>query len=75
MKAMPLREKAMDMLDSLPKDKLKRAIGYLEYLRGDYDAFDVNENIRQALHEAKSIKAGKIKLCHPKQVKQDYPTA
>lgn len=46
MKVMTLREKAIDMLDSLPKDKLRRAVEYLEYLRGDYDSFDVNDNVK-----------------------------
>lgn len=67
MKAMLLKEKAIDMLESLPEDKLKRAVGYLEYLRGDYDAFDINENVKQAIREVKSIKEGKIK---PKTLKE-----
>lgn len=67
MKAMPLREKAIDMLDGLPKDKLKRAVEYLEYLRGDYDIFDVNENVKQSLHEVKLLKEGKLK---PKTLKE-----
>lgn len=61
MKAMPLREKAIDMLDSLPKDKLRRAVEYLEYLRGDYDSFDVNDNVKQSLHEVMLLKEGKLK--------------
>lgn len=49
------------MLDSLPKDKLRRAVEYVEYLRGDYDTFDVNENVKQSLHEVKLLKEGKLK--------------
>lgn len=64
---MLLKEKAIDMLESLPEDKLKRAVDYLEYLRGGYDAFDINENVKQAIREVKSIKEGKIK---PKTLKE-----
>lgn len=34
------------LVDTLLPTKVKKAIGYLEYLKGDYDAFDVNEKVR-----------------------------
>lgn len=61
MKAMALKEKAVDMLGNLPANKLKAAIDYLKYLQGDYDIYDVNENIKKAVREVKAIKEGKIK--------------
>jgi hypothetical protein len=67
MKATALKEKAIDMLEGLPKDKLKDAVDYLKYLKGDYDTFSVNEKVKQSLYEVKSIKDGKIK---PKTLKE-----
>jgi hypothetical protein len=61
MKTIALKEKAMDMLENLPASKLKAAIDYLKYLQGDYDSYDVNENIKKALHEVRAIREGKIK--------------
>lgn len=58
---MALKEKAINMLESLPKDKLESAVDYLKYLQGDYDTFDVNENIKNAIHEVKLIRERKIK--------------
>jgi hypothetical protein len=49
MKATVLKEKAINMLDSLPEDKLESAIDYLKYLQGDFDCFDVNRNIITSL--------------------------
>jgi len=67
MKAAALKEKAINMLDSLPEDKLKSAIDYLKYLRGDFDCFDVNKNIKDAFHEVKLIREGNIKAKTLKQ--------
>jgi hypothetical protein len=67
MKATVLKEKAINMLDSLPEDKLKLAIDYLKYLQGDFDCFDVNRNIKDAFHEVKLIREGKIKTKTLKQ--------
>ncbi|RJQ42250.1 MAG: hypothetical protein C4550_00165 [Nitrospiraceae bacterium] len=67
MKAAVLKEKAMDMIEGLPEDKLKDAVDYLKYLKGDYDAFSVNEKIKQSLCEVKLIKEGKTK---PKALKE-----
>jgi len=67
MKTMPLREKAIGMLECLPEDKLKKVVDYLKYLEGDYDTFDVNANIKQSLNEVKLMKEGKIK---PKTLKE-----
>lgn len=67
MKATVLKEKAIDMIAGLPEDKLKDAVDYLKYLKGDYDTFSVNEKIRQSLCEVKLIKEGKIK---PKALKE-----
>lgn len=61
MKTMVLKEKAINMLESLPPNKLRVAIDYLKYLQGDYDTYDVNENIKKAIHEVKAIKEGKVK--------------
>lgn len=61
MKTIVLKEKAVNMLENLPANKLKAAIDYLKYLRGDYDSYEVNENIKKAIHEVKAIKEGKIK--------------
>jgi len=61
MKTTVLKEKAINLLESLPEDKLKSAIGYLEYLQGNYDAYDVNENIKEAIYEVKLIREGKIR--------------
>ena len=49
------------MLESLPPNKLRVAVDYLKYLQGDYDTYDVNENIKKAIHEVKAIKEGKVK--------------
>jgi len=67
MKAAVLKEKAIDMIEELPKDKLKDAVDYLKYLKGDYDTFSVNEKVEQALYEVKLMKEGKIK---PKALKE-----
>jgi hypothetical protein len=67
MKATVLKEKAINMLDSLPEDKLESAIDYLKYLQGDFDCFDVNRNIKDAFHEVKLIREGKIKTKTLKQ--------
>ena len=67
MKAAVLKEKAIDMIEELPKDKLKDAVDYLKYLKGDYDTFSVNEKVEQALCEVKLMKEGKIK---PKALKE-----
>jgi hypothetical protein len=61
MKTMVLKEKAINMLESLPPNKLRVAVDYLKYLQGDYDTYDVNENIKKAIHEVKAIKEGKVK--------------
>lgn len=61
MKTIVLKEKAVNMLENLPANKLKAAIDYLKYLHGDYDSYEVNENIKKAIHEVKAIKEGKIK--------------
>jgi len=62
MKATALKEKAIDILDHLPSSKLKEAIDYLEYIQGDFDTFDVNEKVKQSLHEVKLIREKKIKV-------------
>jgi len=67
MKATALKEKAINMLDSLPEDKLKSVIDYLKYLQGDFDCFDVNRNIKDAFHEVKLIREGNIKAKTLKQ--------
>ncbi len=67
MKTVPLRQKAIGMLECLPEEKLRKVVDYLKYLEGDYDAFDVNANIKQSLGEVKLIKEGKIK---PKTLKE-----
>ncbi len=61
MKTTALKEKAISMLDSLPENKLKSVIDYLKYLQGDYDSYDVNENLKEAICEIKLIREGKIK--------------
>ena len=67
MKATVLKEKAIDMIEGLPEDKLRDAVDYLKYLKGDYDTFSVNEKIRHSFYEIKSIREGKIK---PKTLKE-----
>ncbi|MDP3111972.1 MAG: hypothetical protein Q8M71_07720 [Thermodesulfovibrionales bacterium] len=67
MKATVLKEKAIDMIEGLPADKLKDAVDYLKYLKGDYDTFSVKEKVDQALCEVKLMKEGKIK---PKALKE-----
>lgn len=61
MKTMVLKAKAINMLENLPPNKLRVAVDYLKYLQGDYDTYDVNENIKKAIHEVKAIKEGKVK--------------
>jgi len=61
MKTAALKEKAIDMLEHLSGDRLKEAVDYLKYLKGDYDAFDVNKKVKEALVEVKAIKEGKVK--------------
>jgi hypothetical protein len=61
MKATALKEKAINMLESLPEDKLESVIDYLKYLQGEYDSYDVNENLKEAFYEVKLIREGKIK--------------
>lgn len=34
---MTLKQKAVALIDTLPPTKMKKAIEYLEYLRGEYD--------------------------------------
>lgn len=58
---MTLKQKAVALVDSLPPTKVKKAIAYLEYLQGDYDAFDANEKIKNSLEEVRLIREGKIK--------------
>ncbi len=67
MKTATLKEKAINMLESLPEDKLESAIDYLKYLQGDYDLYDVNKNLKEALSEVKLIREGKIKTKTLKQ--------
>jgi hypothetical protein len=61
LKATALKEKAINMLESLPEDKLESVIDYLKYLQGEYDSYDVNENLKEAFYEVKLIREGKIK--------------
>ncbi len=61
MKATALKEKAIDMIEGLPEDKLKDTVDYLKYLKVDYDTFSVNEKVKQSLCEVKLMKEGKIK--------------
>ena len=65
-KAMTLKQKAVALIDTLPPTKIKKAIEYLEYLRGEYDTFDVNEKVKGGLNEISLIRNGKIK---PKTLK------
>ena len=67
MKATALKEKAINMLDRLPEDKLKSAIDYLKYLQGDFDCCDVNRNIKDAFRDVKLIREGNIKAKTLKQ--------
>ncbi len=67
MKTVTLKEKAINMLESLPEDKLESAIDYLKFLQGDYDLYDVNKNLKEALSEVKLIREGKIKTKTLKQ--------
>lgn len=50
-KAMTLKQKAVALIDTLPPTKIKKAIEYLEYLRGEYDTFDVNGKVKGGLNE------------------------
>jgi hypothetical protein len=59
--SMTLKQKAVEIVDGLPPAKVKRAIEYLEYLKGDYDTFHVHEKIKSGLREIKLMKEGKIK--------------
>lgn len=61
MKQLTIKQKAITLIDSLPAAKIKKAIEYLEYLKGDYDAFDVNEKLKHALYEVRLLREGKIK--------------
>lgn len=63
---MTLKQKAVALIDTLPPTKIKKAIEYLEYLRGEYDTFDVNEKVKGGLNEIRLIRDGKIK---PKTLK------
>ncbi len=67
MKSTALKEKAIDMIEGLPEEKLRDAVDYLKYLKGDYDTFSVNEKVKQSLCEVKLMKEGKIK---PKALKE-----
>ena len=53
---------AVEIVDSLPSAKVKRAIEYLEYLKDDYNTFDVNEKIKSGHHDVKLMRKGKIKI-------------
>lgn len=64
--AVTLKERAVALVDTLPPAKVKKAIEYLEYLKGDYDTFDVNEKIKGGLNEVRLMREGKIK---PKTLK------
>ena len=44
--AVTLKEMAVALVDTLPPAKVKKAIEYLEYLKGNYDAFEVNEKVK-----------------------------
>lgn len=57
-----VKKKAIEMIEALPDQKLPSAVEYLEYLKGDYDSFDVIENIKEALYDLKLHKEGKLKL-------------
>jgi len=61
MQVTALKEKAINMIESLPEDKLESVIDYLKYLQGDYDSYDVNEKLKEAFYEVKLIREGKIK--------------
>lgn len=59
--AVTLKERAVALVDTLPPTKVKKAIEYLEYLKGDYDAFDVNEKVKGGLNEVRLMREGKVK--------------
>ena len=58
----PLKKEAIETIETLPDQKLPSAVEYLEYLKGNYDSFDLNENIKEALYSLKLDKEGKLKL-------------
>ncbi len=62
MKTATLKKKAIEMIEGLPDRKLPSAVEYLEYLKGNYDTFDLNETIKEALHDLKLHKEDKLKL-------------
>jgi len=64
--AVTLKERAVALVDTLPPTKVKKAIEYLEYLKGDYDAFDINSKVKEGLNEVRLMREGKIK---PKTLK------
>ncbi len=47
------------MIEGLPDRKLPSAV---EYLKGNYDTFDLNETIKEALYDLKLHKEDKLKL-------------
>ncbi|GBE37247.1 hypothetical protein BMS3Bbin07_01407 [bacterium BMS3Bbin07] len=62
MKTATLKKKAIEMIEGLPDQKLPSAVEYLEYLKGNYDSFDLNETVKEALYDLKLHKEGKLKL-------------
>ncbi len=62
MKTTTLKKKAIEMIEGLPDQKLSSAVEYLEYLKGNYDSFDLNETVKEALYDLKLHKEGKLKL-------------
>jgi len=62
MKAATLKKKAIEIIEGLPDQKLPSAVEYLEYLKGNYDSFELNETVKEALYDLKIHKEGKLKL-------------